>query len=467
MKSILEAATALNDGGSTSLSLTEECLEKSQNPVGEGSRVFIRVYDGAARAQAKASDSLRSFGIVPSLIAGIPVSIKDLFDVAGETTLAGSIILKGAPAADHDATVVQRLRAAGAVIIGRTNMTEFAFSGLGLNPHYGTPLNSYDRATGRMPGGSSSGGAVSVTDGMAIAAVGTDTGGSVRIPSALCGLTGFKSTAVRVPLRGVFPLSSTLDSIGVLAPTVNCCAVVDSILAGEGPAIPSPASADRLCLAVPQHFVLDHLDGAVASSFDTALTRLSRSGIRLIDLPFEQLQELSQISASGGFAAAESYCFHRKLIAQAEDKYDPRVLSRIKRGAGISAADFIELVDMRRDFIRRAASVTQGFDAVLMPTVPLVAPPLGQLESDDQVYFRTNALMLQNTMVANFLDRCALSIPCHKPGDAPVGLTLMGEHSQDRHLLAVGLTVERILGSQAALSSRRVTLPKAGFAATR
>ena len=220
---LAELRTALDEGRATSLTLTEAALARIADPAGEGARVFTRVYAGQARAAAGAADLLRGAGLARSAIDGLPISIKDLFDVAGETTMAGSVVLADAPPATDTAVIVRRLLAAGAVIVGRTNMTEFAYSGIGINPHYGTPRNPWDRETGRIPGGSSSGAAVSVTDNMAAAAIGTDTGGSVRIPAALCGLTGFKPTARRVPLDGALPLATRLDSIGPIAASVRCC----------------------------------------------------------------------------------------------------------------------------------------------------------------------------------------------------------------------------------------------------
>jgi len=445
MKTLLELSGALAAGTTTSRALTEAALARAEDKAGEGARVFTRLYRERALAEADASDRLRKAGIVPSPVAGLPISIKDLFDVAGETTLAGSVVLKGKPAAKADAPIVARLRAAGAVIVGRTNMTEFAFSGLGLNPHYGTPRNPWDRKTGRIPGGSSSGAAVSVTDGMAAAAIGTDTGGSVRIPSALCGLTGFKPTARRVPTEGAFPLSFTLDSIGPLARSVACCALLDAVLAGEPPAVPAALPLAGLRLAVPQRFVLDGMDATVSATFAAALMRLSKAGARIVEIAFSELESLPAINAKGGIVTAEAYAIHRKLLAEAGDRYDPRVGVRLKRGATQDAADYIDLLAARRDLIARAAAISAPFDALIMPTVPVVAPALKPLEADDDLYAKTNVLILRNPSVGNFLDRCALSLPCHAPGEAPVGLMLMGEHGQDRRLLAIGLAVEAAL----------------------
>ena len=297
MRPLREHQDRLRAGETTSLELTDTMIARAEDPDGEGGRVFITFDRSRARAEAEASDRLRGAGLVLSPIAGVPISVKDLFDVAGEITTAGSRALSKAAAAECDSAVVARLRRAGAVIVGRTNMTEFAYSGIGINPHFGTPKNPWDRATGRIPGGSSSGAAVSVTDGMAVAAIGTDTGGSVRIPAALTGLAGFKPTTGRIPLDGVFPLSETLDSVGLLAPSVACCATLDSILAGLPLEPPSVMPVEGLRLAVPQSLVLDDLNAAVAETFSRTVTRLSQAGARIVDIPFSEPQK-SQRSAS-------------------------------------------------------------------------------------------------------------------------------------------------------------------------
>src|SRR3984885_1304484 len=281
MRTIEQHAQVLADGSTTSRALVEQCLARITDPHSEGARAFIKVHAAQARAMADAMDTLRRVGREPSRYAGIPVSLKDLFDIAGEPTPAGSRVLADSPPAIAHAPVVQRMLAAGFVPVGRTNMTEFAFSGLGINPHYGTPLSPWDRATGRIPGGSSSGTAVSVSDGMAVAGLGTDTGGSCRIPAAFCGIVGYKPTARRVPITGVLPLAPSLDSVGPLAPSVACCALIDAILAGETPAVPVPASLDALRLAVPTNVVLDGMDTIVSGAFDRALAALSQAGAPL------------------------------------------------------------------------------------------------------------------------------------------------------------------------------------------
>jgi len=428
----------------TSRALVDQCLERIKDAAGEGPRTFLKVYGEDARIAADAYDALRRHGAAPSLFAGIPVSVKDLFDVAGDVTTAGSIALRHAPPATRDATAIARLRAAGFIPIGRTNMTEFAFSGLGINPHYDTPRNPYDRKTGRIPGGSSSGAAVSVSDGMAMAALGTDTGGSCRIPAALCGIVGFKPTAARVPTAGTMPLSQTLDSIGPLAPTVACCAVLDAVLAGQAPGELETFPLDGLRLAVPQTLVLDGLDRDVSGAFAAALSALSGAGVRIVDIPLRELAELAQVNRKGGFVTAEAYAVHRPLIKVKGKDYDPFVLARIERGKEQDAADYIELQWVREEMIRRLNEITAPYDALLMPTVPIIAPTLRELGAGDAARI-ANAMLLRNPSLVNFFDRCAISLPCHKAGDAPVGLSLVGETGADRKLFAIAAAVEKLV----------------------
>jgi aspartyl-tRNA(Asn)/glutamyl-tRNA(Gln) amidotransferase subunit A len=443
MQTLAQLAAGLI-GGSSSRRLVEQCLARIADRAGEGERVFLKVHGDDAAAAADFYDRLRAHGAIPSPFAGIPISIKDLFDMAGDVTTAGSRVLRDAPAATRDAPCVARLRAVGFIPIGRTNMTEFAFSGLGINPHYGTPLNPYDRGAARIPGGSSSGAAVSVTDAMAYGALGTDTGGSCRIPAALCGIVGFKPTAHRVPTAGAFPLSTSLDSVGPLAATVACCAVLDAVLAGEPVVELAPFPLSGLRLAVPQTTVLDGMEPAVARAFEAALAALRKAGAGIVDIPLRELSELPDINAKGGLPAAEAYAIHRALIAKAEKMYDPRVLIRILRGQEQDAADYIDLAEARKKFIRRLAAITAPYDALVMPTVPVTASRLADLESDD-AYRRVNFLVLRNPSIANFLDRCSISLPCHRAGDAPVGLMLIGEHGADRRLLAIAAAIEQVV----------------------
>ncbi len=420
----------------------EESIARATAPDGEGKFVFTRLDPEGARRAADAVDARRAADLSP--VAGLLISVKDLFDVAGEVTTAGSTALRQHPPATADAVAVARLKLAGAVIMGRTNMTEFAYSGVGLNPHYGTPANPYQRELRRIPGGSSSGAAVSVTDGMAQAAIGSDTGGSVRIPAALCGLVGFKPTQRRIPLEGVFPLSPTLDSVGTMARTVACCAALDAVLSEEPTGDPAPADLRPVQFAVPQNYFLDHLDPTVARAFEAALSTLSRAGARIVEVTMPEIDEIQTINAKGGFAAAESYAFHRRLGTDFE-KYDPFVRERILRGQGIGEADYLDMVRARAAAIRRFDTAHLGLDYILCPTVPIVAPEISRLEQDVEEYKRVNLLLLRNPSIVNFLDRCAVSLPCHRNEEAPAGLMLIGRRLQDHALLAVALAVERAL----------------------
>ncbi|MEK7819683.1 MAG: amidase, partial [Pseudomonadota bacterium] len=316
-KPLAALAVDLASGRITSRALVEDGLARIDDPKGEGARAFVAVSADAVRADADAADRARASGRAPSPFAGIPVAIKDLFDVAGERTRAGSRALDDRPPAAADAPAVARLRAAGFIPMGRTNMTEFAYSGLGMNAHFGTPLNPHDRKTGRIPGGSTSGGAVAVADGMVPAALGTDTGGSCRIPAALCGITGFKSTAARIPREGVIPLSSTLDSIGSLAHGVSCCAILDAVLAGGAPEAVQPPPIAGLTLALPKTYVLDGLDETVARTFERALKALSAAGAILVEVPFAELAEIPVLNSRGGMVNAEAYAWHRPIIERA------------------------------------------------------------------------------------------------------------------------------------------------------
>lgn len=445
MRTLNELSAALAVGKTTSRQLVEDCLARIADPGGEGSRAFIKVDAEGARAAADAMDLLRRAGRAPGPFAGIPFSVKDLADIAGQPTPAGSTVLADAPPAAANAPVVQRIAEAGFVIIGRTNMTEFAFSGLGINPHYGTPKAPWDRATGRIPGGSSSGAGVSIADGMAYGALGTDTGGSCRIPAAMSGVVGYKPTARRVPITGVVPLSTSLDSIGPLANTVACCAAIDAVFAGEPipDLVATPIAGLRL--AAPQNFFLDGMDASVADAFEAALVKLSAAGARIERIQLPIVDEIPRANARGTFAAAEAWAWHRELIAAKAAGYDPQVLKRILPGRDMAAGDYVALMAARADICARAHLATRDYDAVVMPTCPLLPPAIAALEADSDAYTRVNLMQLRNCAVGNFLDRCAISLPCTPRGTAPVGLMLMGETMGDAQLFRVAAAVEAAL----------------------
>jgi len=447
---VSDLLAALASGESDAASLLQTALDRAADPAGEGDKVFVKSMAETAAAEAAASDGLRAAGVPPRPLEGVPISVKDLFDVKGAVTMAGSKVAAIDPPAAADAPVVARLRAAGAVLVGRTNMTEFAYSGVGLNPHYGTPANPWDRHTRRIPGGSSSGAAISVTDGMAAVGIGSDTGGSVRIPSGLCGLAGFKPTQKRVPIDGAFALSTSLDSIGPLAPTIGCCARVHQVMAGVPVRDPAPIAVSGLRFAVPTSIVLDDLDETVAAGFEAAIRTIRDAGAHVVELPFTELLRIPEANAKGGFTAPECHALHRRHVDRDPDSFDPRVISRILRSEAQSAVDFYELIQARAAIQKDCAAVSSAFDAVLMPTVPTVAPPIADLEADDKVYAKTNVLMLRNPSVGNFLDRCAATVPVHRPGEPPVGLMVMGEHDADGHILSVSKALETLLVSMRA-----------------
>ena len=437
-------ARDLARGTTTSRKLVEDCLARIGDPGGEGARTFIKINAEGARAAADAMDALRKAGAAPSPYAGIPVAIKDLADIAGETTAAGSRALADVPPATSDAPSVARLRRAGFIFIGRANMTEFAYSGLGINPHYGTPASPWARSERRVPGGSSSGSGVAVADGMAYGALGTDTGGSCRVPASFNGVVGWKPTARRVPIDGVVPLAKSLDSIGPLARTVDCCAIMDAIFASETPAPLPELPLKGFRLLVPETIVLDDLDAHVASNFETALKRITDAGPLITRAPLPALKRITEMTDKGGISASESYAWHRELIAKRREQYDPRVLMRIMRGAEQDAAFYIGLLERRAAAIDAYNEATADYDAVIMPTTAIIAPRIDEVAKDDD-YVRINTLILRNPMMFNILDCCSISIPMHRPGDAPTGLMVVGQGGTDRRTLAISAALEAIL----------------------
>jgi aspartyl-tRNA(Asn)/glutamyl-tRNA(Gln) amidotransferase subunit A len=437
-------AADLESGRTNARKLVDECLDKIADKSGEGGRAFVHVDVEAAIEAAKAMDRLREVRAAPSPFAGIPISIKDLFDIKGQITRAGSRALDDSPPAEADAPVVSRLRRAGFILIGRTNMTEFAYSGIGINPHYGTPKSTWKREVGHVPGGSSSGGAVSVADGMAHGALGSDTGGSCRIPAAYNGIVGFKPTQQRIPRDGGVPLSFSLDSFGPLARTVECCAVLDAILADEPVRPLQPRAVKGMRFAVPTTVALDDLDDHVARAFDRTLDKLSRQGASIERIEVPEFLDVAVMNGKGGFAAAESYAWHRYLIESHGDVYDPRVSSRILRGQAITAADYIDILQARKSMIARANVRFAPYDAVVMPTCAITPPRIADL-ADDHAFTKANLLSLRNCTLINMTDGCAISVPCHRNGEAPVGFMLAGAGGSDRRILELAAGVEAAL----------------------
>jgi aspartyl-tRNA(Asn)/glutamyl-tRNA(Gln) amidotransferase subunit A len=437
-------ADDLDAGRTTARQLVEQCLAKIADPIGEGARAFIHVDKDAAIAAADAMDHLRKANAAPSPYAGIPVSIKDLFDIKGQVTRAGSRALEDSAPAEADAPVVARLRRAGFIVIGRTNMTEFAYSGIGINPHYGTPKSAFNRSVGHVPGGSSSGAAVSIADGMAFGALGTDTGGSCRIPAAFNGIVGYKPTQRRIPLDGGVPLSFSLDSYGPLARSVACCAALDAVLADEPLQRLQLRPVKGMRLAVPTTVTLDDLDDAVAKTFERALAALSRAGALIERIEVPEFLDIGVMNSKGGFAASESYAWHRFLIESKGDVYDPRVRVRILRGKGISAADYIDLLNMRRSFIARTEKRIAPYDALVLPATANTPPKIADL-ADDKAFTTENLRALRNCTLINNLDGCAISLPAHREGEVPVGLMLAAAAGSDRRIFELAAGMENII----------------------
>jgi aspartyl-tRNA(Asn)/glutamyl-tRNA(Gln) amidotransferase subunit A len=425
----------------TSRELVEQALAKITAPYGEGARAFMKVYAESARTDADYADKLRKHGVRRSPIDGLPVSLKDLFDVAGDVTRAGSKVL--AIQATRDAGAVARLRAAGAIFIGRTNMVEFAFGGVGLNPHYGTPRNPWDRAAARVPGGSSSGAAVAQAEGMCVMALGSDTRGSIRQPAALCGVVGFKPTARRVPRDGAFPLSYTLDSVGPLANSVPCCAAYDAVLADEPGELPT-SSAKGLRLLLPRSIAIEDLDPEVEHAFESALRKLGEAGAQISEVAVPAFNRQDEYFKGGGLAGAEVVHVHKPYRARFGE-YDPRVGKRVSMGTTLTGADYVELLHLRAAFVREIEALAAPYDAIVMPTVPCLAPTIAETEASEESYFRWNFRIMRNNGLINFLDGCAVTLPCHAPGSAPVGFMVAGTAGHDRRILAVAAAIERAL----------------------
>jgi aspartyl-tRNA(Asn)/glutamyl-tRNA(Gln) amidotransferase subunit A len=409
----------------------------------------FRSLNPLALSQAQTSDSA-----LP--LAGLAISVKDLFDVAGEVSASGSTVMASNPAATQDAPAVARLKAAGGVVLGRTHMVEFAFSGMGVNPHFGTPVNplawAADPATPRIPGGSSSGAAVSVASGAAFVGLGSDTGGSIRIPAALCGLVGFKPTVRTVPASGAVPLSHTLDSIGALTRSVRDATLVHEILSGQK--ISASTKALKDChFAVAQTGMLDALDTTVAANFERSLRVLRDAGAKITEIALRDIADLGSIQSRGGFSAPEIQAWQipAGLWPQRKAEFDPRVAQRIAFADSMSAADYVRLQLARQQWIAQVGAALMGFDAVLSPTVPIVASPIADVapgEARDAEFFRVNALMLRNTSVINLLDGCAISLPNHAAGSLPTGLMLWHSAMHDDSILRIAAQVESTLQSR-------------------
>lgn len=423
----------------------EAALGRIDDPKGEGARACLTVYRDQARAAADAADARTKAGVSLGPIDGTIVSIKDLFDVAGEVTRAGSKVFaeEGKPAA-ADAPVVRRLRAGGAVIIAKTNMSEFAYTGIGANPHFGTPGNPADRK--RVPGGSSSGAAVAAADGMCEIAIGTDTGGSCRIPGALCGIVGYKPSQQRIPTQGAFPLSYSIDSIGPIARSVEACARADSVMANETYVPLEPVPLAGLRIGVAEDYPLANLDETVDLKFSDAVARLNKAGAHISDEKLALLDEMAQVNSKGGVQPAEAFAIHRDLLSRRADAMDPNVSVRLERARNISAADYIDMVRERARLIRMMDIRIADVDVLAWPTTPMVAPTMQEVAAPDE-FARKNAMLLRNTVIVNFFDLCAISVPIPRGSGLPAGFMLVARNGQDQRLFRIAAAVERVFAA--------------------
>ncbi len=420
----------------------EAALARIADPERQGAMVFTEIYADEARAAAAASDRRAAAGRPLGPLDGRIVSVKALFDVVGDTTAAGSAILRGRPAARRDAHAVARLRAAGAVIVGRTHMTEFAFSAVGINTHYGNPGNPRDRS--RVPGGSSSGAVISVVDGMAEIAVGSDTGGSLRIPAALSGAVGFKPTSGRLSAEGAFPLSPSLDVIGPVAATVADAALLDSILGDSDPAPLAPLPVAGQSFLVPRWRLFDGIEPAVAAAFEAALDRLRAAGAHIVEGSIDaELDALADLDRIGVFTAIELAATLAELGITALDGLAHKTRARIEAGGRTPAADYVRMQRRRADLIRLMDERLARHPVLLLPTVPLTAPAIADV-LDDAGFHRVNLLLLRNTRIANLFDVPAISLPVPSAG-LPVGLMAMGRRGSDRSLLGIAAGLEAAL----------------------
>jgi aspartyl-tRNA(Asn)/glutamyl-tRNA(Gln) amidotransferase subunit A len=445
-KSVSQLAALLQSGALDPQALAEETFDAIRAHSDQA--IFVSLTEERAIGEAKAAATRIRDGRSLGMLDGVPIAWKDLFGIEGRPTTAGSIVLKDAAPETQDADVVAALAAAGMVAIGRVNMSEFAFSGLGINPHYGTPHNPASTDVPRLPGGSSSGSAVAVAAGLVPVAIGTDTGGSIRIPAAFNGIVGYKATRVRYSMRGVFPLAKSLDSLGPLCRTVQDAVWIDAAMRGLTAPDVKRGTIDGLTLVVPETIVFDGAEDGVLAAFEAALARLAKAGavVRRQAFPiFSEIFDLAQ--QHGPLVTAEAFALHSHRLAGLDtQRIDPRVVARARLGANISVTSYIDHLNARERLIAAMAALIRPHEILAFPTLPHVAPPIAPLLTDDELFFKTNGKTLRNTLIGNFLDGCGLSIPCGI-GDAgmPVGLLLSGMPGADDYLLSVGLAAEALV----------------------
>ncbi|MEM0906795.1 MAG: amidase [Pseudomonadota bacterium] len=435
-------------GAADPVAVTQASLERIEK-ASEAS-IFLSVTKERALKEAEAAKARYSAGRPASPVDGVPVAWKDLFDLKGEVTTAGSALFAHAPPADADSPVVAQLAAAGMVSVGKVNLTEFAFSGLGLNPHFGTCANPYDPETPRIPGGSSSGSAVAVAAGLVPVAIGSDTGGSVRVPAALNGLVGSKSSEGRIDKTAVFPLSNTLDTVGPLCRTVEDAVLLDAAMRG---AVPTIARSDLagLKVVVCESVFFDGCEDDVVDAFEAAVKRLEAAGVIVERSAFPEVAEAARVMSEHGYlVAAEAYHLHKERIDGPEvEEIDGRVVARILGGKAMSAADLIALQQARQRLIPSAAARMDG-TFVINPTVPHVAPEIAPLDADPALFAIVNGKTLRNTSFGNFLSWPAVALPAASSSKLPISFQIAAAPGQDETLLSAAWAIESIVADAAA-----------------
>ncbi|MBX3445525.1 MAG: amidase [Parvibaculaceae bacterium] len=446
-KTALELGRAFEAGTADPREVTEEFLERA-GLLDPDNRVYVRLLERRARWEADAASDRARRGLRRHALDGVPLSWKDLFDVAGEATAAGSLALKSR-VPEHDAEVLARATRLGSVALGKTTMTELAFSGLGINPKFGTPANPHDEKIERVPGGSSAGAGVSVAAGLAPAAVGTDTGGSVRIPAAWNGLVGLKTSAGRLPLKGTVPLSPTFDTVGPLAKDVEDANALLALLEGRAARPLHAAGLSRATFWLPQGgIVWESVEPPIRSALDNAIRRLVRAGARIAEHPLPELDEVHALAwdPKASRLVAEAYAQWGGMLAANESLVYRPVFERVMAGEKLMAGDLVRADLKRRDIAARYLAATAGVDAVILPTVAIAPPPIAELEAGGEPYGRANRLALRNTTIGNQLGLAALSLPCGQDDNGlPIGLMLQAAPGTEEKLLSLALALERLL----------------------
>lgn len=448
--SVAGLSVLLQSGSLDAVTLAESVLDKIAGYKDQS--IFTEVLGERALIEAKAASNRIRSGRSLGLLDGIPIAWKDLFDTQGSVTKAGSVVLSDHAPAKQDAPVVKALADAGMVSVGRTNLSEFAFSGLGINPRYGTPHNPMSRDEPRIPGGSSSGSAVAVAAGLVPVAMGTDTGGSIRIPAAFNGIVGYKATRGRYATDGVFPLASSLDSLGPLCRTVQDAIWVDAAMRGRTTPDVTRTDVRGIKLVVAETIVFDDAEAGVVEAFEQAVRRLQAAGVTVERRAFPVFAEVFDLMARhGALVTAEAFALHKeRLFGDAASRIDQRVVARARLGEKIAMTDYIALLDARRRMIGQFKASLNPGELIVHPTLPHVAPAIAPLVADDDLFFKVNGKTLRNTLIGNFLDGCGVSIPCGT-GDAgmPVGLLLSGQAGEDERLLSAALSLEPLIRGEA------------------